>query len=147
MSTRGVLHPLGEEWRVSGHTGFPTMAFNCPTRLVDAYVESTKGQIAGAWHRSRCPGRACTATVNNPRPHPGCQRSCISVMETKASRSHQTSSAYEDGKACREDTDYLHSNHSRGLFGLGLLANFFLFIRFIYFYLFIIYVMRSLSHH
>lgn len=44
-----------------------------PPRLTDANAVTAEGRMAGAWDRGRCPGRACTVTVNNPLPCPGTQ--------------------------------------------------------------------------
>lgn len=44
-----------------------------PPRLMDANAVIAEGRMAGAWDRGRCPGRACTVTVNNPLPCPGTQ--------------------------------------------------------------------------
>lgn len=102
--------------------------------------------MAGAWHRSRCPKRARTATVNNPHPCPGRQLLLVSLIGDKGFREPPnllSRMAWEGTRASLEDTDYFHSNHSRGPFCLGLLANF-LFIRFIYF-VFIYYLCDELS--
>lgn len=61
---------------------------------MDASAVATEGLVAGAWDRGRCPGRACTATVNNPLPRPGAQPGLQSpFVGTKAFRSHGTSLA------------------------------------------------------
>lgn len=65
-----------------------------PPRLTDASAVTTEGRMAGAWDRGRCPGRACTATVNNPLPCPGNQPGLQSpITETKSSPSRRTSGA------------------------------------------------------
>lgn len=49
MSTRGVLHPLGEEGGSVATLVFPSWLLTLPTKTHDAYADSTKG-------RSQVPG-------------------------------------------------------------------------------------------
>ena len=78
-ANRKVLPPLGERGQAPGRQ-WRTWPFHDalwprpgphPPRLMDASAITAEGLMAGAWARGRCPGRACTATVNNPLPRPG----------------------------------------------------------------------------
>lgn len=105
-------------------------------RLMDANAVTTEGRMAGAWDRGRCPGRACTATVNNPLPCPGTQAGLQSpTMEP------QNLISGTAVREAREPPIRLPSDNSRGPFCLGLLAN----LLFILFICLFIYMMTSFS--